>query len=898
MTVLLKTRMHIPAARSEQVTRTHLFERLDAGFRKQLTLISAPPGFGKTTLVSTWIKKRRIPTAWFSVDKIDNHPESFWSYVICALQGISSRVGKDSLAVLHKAPSPPTDEILASLLNELNEIKPHFCLVLDDYHNIETREIQEDLFFLIEHMPPAGHLILLTRVDPPWSLSRLRLLNKLEEIRIEDLRFTIEETTEFLNSIMSLSLSSEDIQVLETRTEGWIAGLQMSALSMQGRVDKSKFIESFSGSHHFVLDYLVEEVLERQPASIQEFLIKTSILSSLNAELCAELTGLEDCQDILKTIEKANLFLIPLDDERRWYRYHHLFTDLLQTLLRQKWPGQEAELHRRASRWYVENGLVAEAINHASATGDIVYVAQLIEKNALTIITVYNYQLATLADWLDTLPEKWLYSRPWLAMAHGWLLSYSGNFEAAEAVLHRLDQVISRMPPEPDGKNLSQEHLLGCSAAIHGYQSVMLGEIKAGLEWLQKALLHLPYDDIPGRVFTTVVTGAALGTSGDLEGGIKLLSKAADRWREAKNPLLPIMILCELAGLQIMCGQLSQGINSCEEALRFSNEYARRMGVLPPNIGFAYARLSYILRERNELQSAIYYAQKAEQISTQWGQKDSMSISYVYLAMALQAAGDTIQAQNNLNKARQISKQISTTRVEKVSAFEAKIRFLQGDRAFLKQWSEKNAAIIDEELSLRYTREYITYARSILIQDRLYDAQALLARLLHLVHTTQAVPFEIEVLILKALVLKAMNEVDQALETFEYALRLAEPEHYVRIFIDEGDRIKDLLHLAVRKDGQDAYAKELLNLLEFSSLSTDETSSFLSLLPGAPGDTLTPREVEILCVLATNKSIMQIADELCIAVSTLRTHIRSIYGKLGIHSRIEAVAIAREFKLL
>lgn len=892
-TVLLRTKLDIPPVRARQVGRPRLFEQLDTGLERKLILISAPAGYGKTTLVNAWIKARGITTAWFSIESEDNLPESFWFYVITALQSMDGRVGEDSLAMLRASPPSPIETILPTLLNELERIQKDFILVLDDFHVITNRQIQEGVMFLVDHLPRTAHVILATRADPPWQLARLRSRGEMAELRIDDLRFTIEETTAFMNEIMDLSLEPEDILALDARTEGWIAGLQMSALSIQGRADTSGFIRTFSSSHRFILDYLVEEVLERQPADIQEFLSRTSILGCLNASLCDAVTGRADSQDVLMRLERANLFLLPLDDERLWYRYHPLFAELLRVSLAQKWPDLVPEIHRRASEWYMANGLIAEAVDHATAIGDVDYVARLIERNAISVIAIFNQQLLPLVDWLNRLPEHYLHARPRLVLVQAWALAYSGELESSEAAIRKLEHIISRASPETTDKYSDRGQLAGYIASIRGYAAFMRGDILGSHGLLSDVLKQLPEEDIPTRVFTAVVLGAAIGLTGDLAGGVKVLTEAVERYRDRENPFLTIIIMIELIGLQSLQGKLNQVIASSKEVIRLSSQYSRLTGQPPSTLGFAYARLSHALREQNEIEPAIYYAREAVRISRKWGQKDSLGTSYLYLAYALQAAGRSVEALETLEKARQTCRDISHSSDSVSSAHEVKIRYLQGDLVSITQWADSRGLGIKDDLSFSRTREYLTFARALMVQQKLKESLSLLRHLLPLVADAGAMLFVLETLILQALILQAQGKKEAALDPLERALQLAEPEGFVRCFVDEGSRITGLLNLVARRGIHREYAVKLLTILE-SRPKWDTRTVASNISPAELSDLLSKREMEILEMLSTRMPVTQIAGELCIAVSTLRTHIRNIYEKLGVHSRIEAASIVRE----
>ena len=432
-TSILATKLYIPPPRPKVVLRPRLVERLDEGLHHKLTLISAPAGFGKTTLVSEWVASCERATAWLSLDEGDNDLARFLAYLVAALQTIMADMGEGVLAVLQSPQPPPIESMLTALLNEITATPDDFILVLDDYHVMDAQPVDHALTFLLEHLPPQMHLVIATREDPQLPLARLRARGQLTELRAADLRFTPSEAAEFLNRVMGLNLSADDIAALETRTEGWITGLQMAALSMQGRSDTASFIQAFTGSHRFVLDYLVEEVLQRQPEHMRSFLLQTAVLDRLNGSLCDAVTGREDGRGMLETLERGNLFVIPLDDRRQWYRYHHLFADVLQTRLMEEWPDQVSALHRRASVWYEQNGLPSDAIRHALAAEDFERAADLIELAGPVVEE--SSQTATWLGWVRALPDELVRARPVLSVWYAYALLGRGEMEAAEARL-------------------------------------------------------------------------------------------------------------------------------------------------------------------------------------------------------------------------------------------------------------------------------------------------------------------------------------------------------------------------------------------------------------------------------------------------------------------------------
>ena len=572
-TPLLTTKLYIPPVRPELVPRPRLTERLNAGLQRKLTLVSAPAGFGKTTLLSEWMHSRGevtspLPVAWVSLDKGDNDPARFWAYFVAALQTIPSlsaaAVGQSVLVTLQTPQSSPIESLLTGLINEIAETQDPpsagslrrslsraqprgsgqaghgFALVLDDFHLITEQQIHDGLTFLVDNLPPQMHLILSSRADPPWPLARLRARGEMTELRTGDLRFAPEEAAAFLNDVMGLNISPEDVTALEARTEGWIAGLQMAALSMRGRKDVSGFIKAFSGSHRFILDYLVEEVLDRQSSDIQEFLLKTSILERMTAPLCDAMTGRDDSQPILAQLEQANLFLVALDDERRWYRYHHLFADVLSQCLRDKESELIPELHRRAAEWYEQNGLIDEAIEHTLAAEDFERVACLIEQRAMHMFI--HGEMATLLKWLEVLPDDLIPERPWLCIFHAWALHLGVRAGVVEPRLKDAERALEkRALPEAE-----VHHMLSHIATIRALEALVKEDVPRAKELAHQALKYRPEENFV-RGLSAQVMGWASRLSGDLAAAQQAFTEARALSLTSGSTYVAVSATCRIA---------------------------------------------------------------------------------------------------------------------------------------------------------------------------------------------------------------------------------------------------------------------------------------------------------------------------------------------------------------
>jgi LuxR family maltose regulon positive regulatory protein len=646
-TPLLATKLYIPSIRPELVSRPHLIERLNAGLHRKLTLISAPAGFGKTTLLSEWVAACERPVAWVSLDKGDNDPTRFWAYFMAALQTLQAdaaqaAVGEAALSVLQSPQPPPIEALLTGLINEIASIPAPFILALDDYHLITTQPIHDALAFLLDHLPPPMHLAIATRADPPLPIARLRGRGQVTELRLTDLRFTPDEAAEFLNQVMSLELSADDVAALASRTEGWIAGLQMAAASMQGRKDTASFIQAFTGSDRYILDYLVEEVLHHQPRHIQTFLLQTAILDRLTAPLCDALLDIRDwildideqteypisntqypisnlqSQTILEYLESSNLFIIPLDNERRWYRYHRLFADLLRQRLHQRHPDLVPILHQRASEWHEQNGLMAEAIEHALSGEDFERAAALVEQVAEA--TLMRSEVATFLSWVEALPDELVRARPTLCVFHAWALLWRGL---------PLDEVESRLQDVGEDVDLTP----GKVAALRGFMAIFQGQLARATKLCRQALEQLPEDDVFWRSISTWMLSISELADGDLRTGSRALDEVVRMSQKAGNVMIAVPAVCHLARLSDRQGQLHKAQAIYQRALELGTDESGRRLPIASEALIGLGRLSY---EWNDLESAARYLEESIALSQQWSEAAALD-AYVPLARVRQA---------------------------------------------------------------------------------------------------------------------------------------------------------------------------------------------------------------------------------------------------------------------
>jgi len=968
---LLATKLAIPPARAALVPRPHLIERLQTGLHGPLTLLSAPAGSGKSTLLSAWRttpEGKDTPLAWVSLDQGDNRSPRFWRYVLTALDRAVPGVAKPSLTVLDSSGDPPMEAVLTRLLNALSTRNRDVVLMLDDYHLIEDHSIHDALAYLLEHQPPCLHLLLATRADPPLPLARLRARGDVTELRAADLRFTVEETAAFLSTVMGLSLSPEEVEALEARTEGWIAGLQLAGLSLLGRSaeDAATFITALTGSHRYIVDYLLDEVLLRQPEEVQRFLLHTCILGRLCAPLCATVIDGEAppaeriaaSQEMLETLERHNVFVIALDDERRWYRYHYLFADAL----RQRQSGHTSipdvsVLHRRASSWFEQQGLLEEAIGHALAGGCHEWAADLIQRAVEPL--AFRGETQTIATWLRALPETTLRARPQLSIQYSWLLADMHDLRGGQEYLHHAEAALDTAPKQAQWASAGtsgddRENLRAVINASRAVISVMQGDAARAMLQAQAALDGLDATNFGARSLAGIALGLAHLSQGAASDAAEAFSGVTAVNRATNIGLFIVLAAVGEASALRMAGALDQSRITYEQAIAWSEDPSHPSLL----VGSLHTGLADILREQHELDAALDSATHGIKLSTDLGAARAERwiewhiCNLLVLARIKQAQGDLEGALVLVREAQEQLKGSGAISLAGIlAAFEAQLYLARGDLDSAVRWLQSVEA---HQAPLRFglTPQFFVYASEhleiapiqvLIAQGRgsrdptpVHRALALLDQLQGRTTRSGLAWLQVKTLLLHALASDVLGEPAPALAAVEQALELAEPERYVRAFADECLPMAALLRrLRARGTGPPLMTTVLEALEAHGSGDHPEGHPSLRrghpslwrghpslwrghpslwrgtrnmagpsvLSPSSPPDTpvaepLTERERDVLRLLAVGQSTPEIARALYLEVNTVRTHVKHLYGKLGVHSRDQAVWRARELGLL
>ena len=913
--LFIRTKLNLPFTRPHLVLRPRLQEQIKHGLTGPLTLITAPAGFGKTTLVASCVAGCGMPIAWLSLDNDDNQVERFLNYVVAALQKADHSIGIEAAQLLLASPQASLEAVLTSLINNLDTFGGEIVLVLDDYQFLSSQVVHEAVAFLLQHCPKSFHLLVATRSDPPLPLARLRARGQTVELRAADLRFTTSEAAQFLNDGMGLHLDAGAVAVLEERTEGWIAGLQMAALSMQNREDINGFIEGFSGTNRYILDYLLEEVMAGQPAEVQRFLLYTSILERLTAPLCdavlahdeeakaksvehavpSESLTISRSASMQEYLERANLFLVPLDDEKTWYRYHHLFADLLRTQLQRSLSIQAvAQLHIRASEWYEQNGLILEAIYHASMASDDERVESLIVQNYLEFLG--RGEMSWMRFWKGKLSKELVYGRPvlciYLAQSHAWF----GELDEADLLLDEAGKHIRSEDSTPQALSM-----LGHLAYVRSRVTAMRGENKRALELCLSARDNTPVSDLGNRLAIGVTLGYDFFLNGDFTNAINALNETIRTGRTAMDINVVVAAYCVLARVLTVQGLLSKSYDIYQEALQFIPETSgQHLGAK----ALVAVGIADILCEWNDLDDALAHMQRGLAQLSLWGKADDFGLAYTTLARIHQAQTNKIDALEAVEKAIQYIKSRGVFCEARNAADIARVKLWlsQGDLHPINRWSASQEQHFSSDDPFEFQNEltHITQVRVYISQKNNEKAIDLLSHLNESARSAGRIGRVVEILLLKALALQKSGDSEEAILALTECLTLAVPAGYVRIFLDEGQPMQILLAqwLAHASAGPlRDHAFHLLSQFDHKPHAVTAAQEKVS-PPYELVEPLSPRELEVLNLIALGRTNQEIAQQLVVARGTIKAHTANIFRKLDVANRTEAVARARQLGLL
>lgn len=895
---LLATKFFVPHPGPNLVHRQRLLDRLDESVQRgnHLTLISTPAGYGKTTLLGEWFQASHYSKTWLTLDEGDNDPVRFLTYLVYALREITPGFGKTLLTDTGSLQTQISNMQLTSLLNELFELPDKSLIILDDYHCIIKQTIHDAVSNLIEHSPLHVHFVISSRADPPLPISRLRARGQVTALRQNDLQFTLDEAAEFLTKNPAFNLSREDISALTNRTEGWAAGLQMASASLVEQSDVSAFIQEFTGSNRFILDFLIEEVLDNQPESIQDFLLHASILDQQCGPLCDQLiSGLIDLgtssQDTLEQLEHKNLFIIPLDDHREWYRFHRLFSDLLRQRLELLYPDRRQSLHQRASQWYQEHGFREAAIEHAFQAGDDQRAADLIEASAEAILM--QSQVTTLLSWLKNLPPDELQTRPVLSVYYAWVLLWSGA--PLEIIDSHMQLAASRQS--------HSAHALPLQAFLEIYN----GDVELAIRLSRQALDQLPEEDLLLRSLANFILASSYLALGETEAGIGILEKTARTSQQVGNVMIATLILCELGDESQKLGQLKQAQRLYNQALEISTS---TQGDLLPVAGKAMIGLGDLEREWNHLEAAQKLTTKGIALAEQWSVLGTFE-GCINLVMIKDALGDKETADQIFTQVHELAYQFDASEVDDrvVEMVAARRNITYGDLASVEEWI-KNRSLdapfpgtgsgeVEQLLQARLRKyENSIHARYLIARGEYDRALTLLEGVLTEAESMKRLYLKIEAEILRALAFYAQGKQQPTVEALSDALQLARPEGFIRVFLDYGDALRSALEASISGFSEPslmAYGQKILD--SFTTQASSKSTSSPTRI-GETVESLSERELDVLRLLPSSLSSTEMASELSISINTLRSHLKNIYTKLDSHSRYEAIARAREAGLL
>jgi LuxR family maltose regulon positive regulatory protein len=915
---ILATKVYLPRAHSDPIRRNRLIEKLDSGLKKRLTLISAPPGFGKTSLLAGWLRERQHHVAWLSLDSRDNDPTRFLSYLIAACKTIGDANGRTgfgdlSLGVLQANQPKQVEMVLTTLINEIIDLAEIFgsrslplLLVLDDYHVIVEQSVHEAMELFIQGLPPDLHLIIASRVDPDLPLARWRIQDAVLEIRAADLRFSSAEISEFLEGALGYHLSSKDILALEARTEGWIAGLQVAALSMRERDDVSAFIETFTGSNRYILEFLNEEVLDQLPAEVRGFLLQTSILERLCGPLCDALTGLKNGQALLGDLDRDNIFLVRLDDHGTWFRYYPLFREFLADQLSRSDPENVGPLHKTASEWLEQNGYTPEAIEHALASGSMEQAISLVEDAAGEVVAKGEWGM--LQSWLSALGKERLIGRQELCLAQAWTLLYTGTQEEtevwlayAEQHLPMLDSAAGRLLDGGSGEELSKQFNVGKAReiaslrgevlAIRATLASMLGDTKKTIELGRRSLDFLPEDDEFLRSAVILSIGIAHRYKGDATEAKAAFQQAVLLSQKVGNRYQTLDGLCNLANIQILEGDYNQA----RETITLASSTVLLPSGKPSPIASEVFLLDGVWSyERNALEQAAHSIAQSILLNDAQRINELQYAGQIWLSRVLRAKGDLSRAARHMDRAAQLAIKSNMWRFRAhTAAVRAELATFMGDLEAAEQWAGQLAeSRADRVVDLPRMKEFedIMLAHVYMATDQPDRVPDLLTPLLDKAEIAGRMDSVYRMTAYLSLALAEVGDPRGALEKMKWLLPKTANQGYARLYLDCGRAMAELLQVMNVNGVMPAYTRRLLVAFSEEALKHDIEPSTRALL--------SERETEVLLLIGAGRSNREIADDLVITVGTVKRHISNIYGKLGVGSRTQAVAKARELNLV
>ncbi len=871
-----------PVLAANRVSRSHLIDRLQSGLaqHRSLTLVSAPAGYGKSTLVAEWSQQAGRPVAWLSLEEADDEPSRFCGYFLAALQQLDASLGKELSVVIHSGQLPPAAVLLSSLSNDLIRANQKFILVLDDYQVIQENYIHQVISGLTSSRLENLHLVLVTREDPPLPLARLRARNQLSEIRAQDLRFNLNEVEAFLVKGMGLHLSRDELNLLVERTEGWAAGVQLAGLSMQGRENPSEVVAGLSGGHRFILGYLAEEVLGVQAPEVQDFLLRTSILSQLSGPLCDAVSGRTDSSDLLEKLWASNLFLFHLDDERRWYRYHHLFAELLQTQLARSKRYSISELHRLAAQWFEDQNMPAEAVRHALAAGEFQRAVELLEKNVWEFL---NQGLVRQVDaWLQVIPPEWRAGSVRTSLGYAWMHLLRGNFPASLDYLQQTRNAIaagSTLPAET--AELEAECL-----ALESNLLQAQGRIPASIETAQQALQRLPGENQRISALAMLALGGAHRQQGDYDQAAATLSQAIYLSQRTNDPVTEVLAAAHLVLMSVQYGRLRYAAQEAEKIIKHMEHMS---GGLPPAVGAIYGALGMVQYEWNQVDLALDNLRRSIQLGTLMGHNASVIYSKIALARLHQGRGDLAAASRETTEALDLLRQGAPGWL-KGDIIARQVDLLVANRNLAAAEALLNQSGVQPGVEISHQNDSLQVAwLRLWMAQKDERAPGLAEKILQSAKSSRRDGTCLQALILGAQILADCGEADASHVWLAEALRLGEPEGYTRIFLDEGRAVAVLLE----KNTNSVYGRSVLALFPHFEDESEKGPDQAGLI-----EPLTERELEVLRLLAQGMKYSEIAARLVVSLNTVRFHVKGIYSKLGVSKQSGAIARARQLGLL